>query len=64
MWSTTVELPPDGHWSLDFESRGSQSLPAKGPIASVPVPDLDLNGPVAWQLRSDLPAESAHGRPP
>lgn len=57
MWSTTVELPPDGHWSLDFESRGSQSLPVKGPIASVPVLDLDLNGPVAWQLRSDLPAE-------
>ena len=57
MWSTTVELPPDSHWSLDFESRGSQSLPGKGPIASVPVPDLDLNGPVAWQLRSDLPAE-------
>lgn len=57
MWSTAVELPPDGNWSLDFESRGSQSLPAKGPIASVPVPDLDLNGPVAWQLRSDLPAD-------
>ena len=32
MWSTAVELPPDGDWSLEVETLGAQRLVAKGPI--------------------------------
>ncbi|MFN2168736.1 MAG: hypothetical protein ACK2U9_21085 [Anaerolineae bacterium] len=57
VWSTLVTLPPDGEWSLSFQSQGERSLQAKGAIPAVPVPSLDLNGPINWLDRTDLPAE-------
>ncbi len=51
----TFELPPSGEWTLRFESTGSRILAERVPVAAVPVPDLDLNSPIAPQDREEWP---------
>lgn len=55
MWSTLVELPPNGRWTLRVEPGEVVPLALEKPLPTVPVPQLDLNGPTAWQGRADLP---------
>ena len=52
-WSTLVELPPTGAWTLTFSADGQKDIFLDEPLKAAPSPDLDLNGPTAWQ---DLPA--------
>ena len=52
-WSTVVELPPTGAWTLTFSAGGQKDILLDEPLKAAPSPDLDLNGPTAWQ---DLPA--------
>ncbi|HSN76264.1 MAG TPA: C25 family cysteine peptidase, partial [Anaerolineae bacterium] len=52
----TFDLPLAGDWELSFESNGSRILDERVAVAAVPVPDLDLNGPVAPQDRAELPS--------
>lgn len=57
VWQTVVELPASGDWSLSFASTAPQEIAVDSPLAAVPVPDLDLTGPVAAQeLAAALPA--------
>ncbi len=55
VWSTLVELPPEGQWHLVYESTGPQVLAAPGTLPAVPVPELDLNYPESWTTQPDLP---------
>ncbi len=52
----TFELPINGDWELTFESSGSRILAERVSVAAAPVPDLDLNGPVAPQDLPTLPS--------
>lgn len=56
MWSTVVELPPTGRWTLSVETGDAILLALDKPLPAVPAPDLDLSGPTPWQQRADLPA--------
>lgn len=54
MWSTLVPLPPDGDWSLEVQSVGTQQLPTLGTLPAVPVPQPDLQGPQGPLQNPDL----------
>ncbi|MEI2690220.1 MAG: hypothetical protein V9H69_11135 [Anaerolineae bacterium] len=56
MWSTVVELPPAGQWSVSVQAGPATRLPLDRPLPSVPVPQLDLNAPQPWQDAAELPA--------
>ncbi len=51
----TFELPLTGEWELTFESTDSRILSERVSVAAAPVPDLDLNGPVAPQDQETWP---------
>jgi hypothetical protein len=52
----TFELPGNANWELRFESPGSRILAERFAVAAAPVPNLDLNGPVAPQDLEALPS--------
>ena len=52
----TFDLPASGDWELTFELVGSRVLTERVTIPSVPVPDLDLNGPTSLDDLETLPA--------
>lgn len=56
MWTTLVELPPAGRWTLSYETGRAVTLAGHTPLPAVPVPQLDLNGPTPWQQQASLPA--------
>jgi hypothetical protein len=56
MWSTAVELPAAGQWTIRVQAGPGIRLPLAQPLPAVPVPQLDLNGPQPWQEAAELPA--------
>jgi hypothetical protein len=56
MWSTVVDLPAAGQWSLSVEAGPATRLPLTQPLPAAPVPQLDLNAPQPWQEAAELPA--------
>lgn len=68
VWSTLVELPPDGAWQLSYEAAGTRELRAALPLPAAPAPLRDLGGPqgaadrpAAVQL-ADRPDPAIYGR--
>lgn len=57
VWTTTLELPAAGQWRLRYEADEPIKLALNGPLPAAPTPLVDLDGPVAWQNRADLPTD-------
>lgn len=57
MWSTLVELPVDGGWSISYQAGAAARLALAGPLPAAPAPS-DLNAPQPWQDRADLPGQA------
>ncbi len=56
LYGISFELPDTGEWHLGFESTDSYILTERVDVAAVPVPDIDLNGPVALHNQAELPS--------
>ncbi len=55
VWSTVVELPPDGDWLIDYQTPGAFLLSQQVDVPAVPVPDLAVPGPHGWAADAELP---------
>ena len=49
-------LPLSGRWEVSFESIGSRILAERVTVNAAPVPNLDLNGPIAPQDMATMPS--------
>ena len=55
VWSTIVELPPNGHWEIGFQTPGARLLDQTIDVPAVLVPELAPLGPHGWAADVDLP---------
>lgn len=55
VWSTLVELPPEGEWQVSYRSAGARWLEGAPDIPAVPWPDLAPPGPSGWAAVTDPP---------
>ncbi len=56
VWSTVVELPPEGDWWIEQSSPEAQVLAQSVAIAAVPTPDVDVAAGIDWVNGDNLPA--------
>jgi len=57
-WSTVVELPPEGAWTLSYEAGNQQVLTLTGPLPAVPVPQIALDSPLSPAEIADRVAQA------
>ncbi len=56
VWSTVVELPPAGGWTLSVEPGESIAIGQPTHLPAVPVPQPILPGPLGWSAEAERPA--------
>lgn len=56
VWSTVVELPPDGAWQITYETAGARDLRTAAALPAVSVPQFAPGGPQGAAALADLPA--------